>query len=248
MRGDDDDYEQVGADLQFATTLRDQPWIQGGGTPWHMWGNTQVIEVPIIAQIVGPMQLKSNQLTKISYKRPESWHWLFAARTVDGPTPAGGSVRLLVFWDLTLGLGRSVFQTGDPTTTPGSTILQTFDAYSFTWSSAPGFVRNARIWTTETFSPQRAWTNFGTIPDPGGNAVPPEPNPTVIRSVPAQDIQLDVRLFAQQFPPPNTDVVGQTVQVEVSAFWSPKVHIRPEWLQLDVPPEAQFPGAEIGGR
>lgn len=255
MRDDEEEYGQVDGDAPpaavFATSMSSQPWIQQGGmAPWHMWGNTQVLTCPIIAQQVGPLRLNPNQLIKVNYKRPESWHWFFACRMLEGPDSTVGVTRLHVFWDLTIGIGRSMFQTGDAND-GFSSARPTFDRYQFDWGPPGGtnFPRNARIWTTQTYAPLRRFDNIGTFSTQvnANNLVAPEPLIQSIDQVVAQDIQLEVRCIAEN-PTPGALTPGQTLTIEVTAMFAPKVHVRPDWLQLDVPPQAQFAGEEIRGR
>ena len=68
-----------------------------------------------------------------------------------------------------------------------------------------------------------------------------------VNQIVAQDLQLQVTIVALTVAD-NVAAVGQDVVVEVSAFFAPKTHIRPEWLHPTAPIEQQFPGDEIGGR
>ena len=82
---------------------------------------------------------------------------------------------------------------------------------------------SAVSWTTMAYAP-------GLLkPDDGSSAS------VLISEIPAQDIQVQVRsgmpLGAQQ-----------PVTIEVGAFFSPKVHVRPDWLG-----RPEFSGEERGG-
>lgn len=249
----DDDRGQVDGESPFAMSMHSSPWVQSSGmSPWHMWGNTQTLTTPVEGVFNPRIRLQSNQLIKISYKRPETWHWWLACRLIDGPdavqVPAA-SITLNVFWDLTIGLGRSMFQTAD-----GSdqvTSRPAFDHFRFVWGPAAAtFPRGARTWQTQAYAPQR-FVDLNVpaafLPPFQNNEVPPTGNLQPLNQIVAQDIQLDVRAIAV-VSPPGPLTTGPGVTFEVSAFFAPKVHVRPDWLRLDVPPEAQFTGEEIGGR
>lgn len=235
-RYDDDDDGQVEGDgpppgNPFATSMHAAPWLRGGMPPWHLWGNTQQIVVPI--ETTGALRKGvTNQLIRIAYRRPETWRWLFSARLLAGPdNTAGFFTRLFVHWELTVGVGRSVIQMAFG---EGG---RAFEDYVFQWGPInPAFPRGAQIWTSETASPARTYTGDG------GN-LPGPPSPLVV----AEDIQLQVQIVGLTVVD-NLAAVGQNATVEVSAQFAPNVHVRPDWLRLDVPPEAQFPGAEIEGR
>lgn len=215
--------------------------------PWHLWGGSQIIMTRVVAAVVGPIQLASNQLVKVSYGRPETWNWLLMARLIDGPQAPGFTTRLEVYFDLTVGHGRTMVQTSDPNTSPSSAILDidTFEEYAFEWqASAP---KNRRIYTTEVLAPNRIFRNFAPFTNDTGNAVPPEESASKISQLVAQEIQLQARIFAIS-PAPGSPTVGGLVTVEVSAFFAPQSHVRPDWFLLEKQLSEQFPGGEIGGR
>jgi hypothetical protein len=84
------------------------------------------------------------------------------------------------------------------------------------------------------------WSTVGYRP----NRTPIDTEDFSIQQVVAEDIQCAARIAvgADEFP------LAVPVVVEVGAFFAPKNHIRPDWLQLEVPVEAQFTGAELAGR
>lgn len=240
---DDDDDAQVDGDgSPHATAMRAQPWVRMSGlTPWHMWGNT--ITFP-------PFDLQENpegttaspeasgQLIKVAYKRPESWRWLFHARFISaldggsfGPTLETCFVNLE--FDLIVGHGRSQVE------------MRGFERFRWTWKSLASDVPP---------TPPPTWSLSGQTPNL--NYVQPNveipPQTDIFRNfdvLVAEDIQCRCRAFmtvSGAFPvPPN---FFAPTQIEVSAFFAPNVHVRPDWMQVEVPPEAQFPGEEIRGR
>ncbi len=65
----------------------------------------------------------------------------------------------------------------------------------------------------------------------------------IIEVIPAQTIQVDVLL--------KFDILGLILpgtKVETTAFFSPNVHVRPEWQLHDGAMEQQFPGDEHKGK
>lgn len=192
---------------------------RSGITPWHMWGNTQVFDVPRSSGgASSPLNPTPGQLTRLSYLRPESWHWVFSAKLLAGPdtTGVGEHVNFSILWDLTIGIGRSVI------------LLPAFDTYFFNWNDGAGFPQDQLIWSTQTNGPARSFRT-------GGGEV--STLPTICSEFVAQDIQLNVRFFLQELSIPSTPV-----KVELSAQFAPKTHVRPEWFK-----GGSFPGAEDGG-
>jgi hypothetical protein len=222
----------------FATNMRSAPWLQAM-PPWHMWGNTERLTVPV-ETTEAPRAGSVQQLIKISYKRPETWHWLFKARLVSGPdNTAAFFTRIFVRWNLIAGIGRStILMVGEFRPPPAPNIdLRPFERYIFQWGPVDtAFPRDATIYTTQANSPPREFQGDGPFPDTG----------PAIAQIVAQDIQLSANIVALTHED-NVAAVGQPVTVELSAQFSPKTHVRPDWMQLDAPVEAQFAGAETGG-
>jgi hypothetical protein len=219
----------------FAMQPGAQPWLRTPTPPWHMWGNTQLIDVPI--ETTGAArQGVTNTLCRISYKRPESWHWLFQARLISGPnnSPTFFS-RVFVHWEINAGIGRSVQRmmfenNGQPFAIPA------FDQYTFRWADPAPFPIGAYIWSSHTLSPSKLFDAAGpnTLTHP-------------VTEIVAQDLTLQVQVVGLTVAD-NVAAVGQTVRLEVSAQFAPKTHVRPDWLHPNGPLEEQFPGDEIGGR
>jgi hypothetical protein len=179
-----------------------------------MWGTIETLTSPVVTAIAA---FQTQQLSRVNYKRPETWHWLFFARLVSGPVPVGdgNTVTCGIAFNLTVGLGRA------------SVTLPEFEVFRFNYgSSGP--------------PPEPKWSTTGIRPErtPGD-----DPDYTIFQMV-AQDIQCAALVTTSgDGIPPNVPII-----VELGAFFAPKNHIRPEWLQLDVPLETQFPGAELEGR
>lgn len=231
----DEDYGQVDGDesVEWYPTAG-MPWLRPSQPPWHMWGNTQLIEVPI--ETTGAVRLGvTNQLVRISYARPETWHWLFYARMVSGPANTPGFfTRVFVNWELTTGVGRSAVRmhlgTGQLFAIPA------FDTFTFQWGpTRPEFPTNAQIWASEATSPSKSFQGDG-----------PAATGETIKEIVAQDLQLQAQVVGLTTPL-NVLAAGQTAIVEVSAIFAPKTHVRPDWF-INGPQELMFSGAEIQGR
>jgi hypothetical protein len=196
-----------------------------------MWGNLQRIDGVIVGS--GVQQPIRGQLCKISYKRPETWHWMFSARLISGPdNSATFFSRIFVNFDVVIGVGRSVLRMAlEPR-------AQSFETYVFRWGPTnPAFPRGAHIYTSQAVSPSRDFEGDGTTTTPGA----------LITELVAQDIQVNVSVLGITLDT-NVAAIGQPFSLEVSALFAPKTHIRPDWLRIDVPMSAQFPGEEIEGR
>jgi hypothetical protein len=129
--------------------------------PWHLWGGQQVVNHTHVA--AAPPQ-QTFQLSRISYKRPESWRWMFVA-AVDSSDSAGGT--LTVNWELTIGIGRA------------SVTLANFDAFTFLFPLA---VTPNQIFAANVIGPTRTT-----------GLVPPNQS-SVFDEIVAENIQLRARV------------------------------------------------------
>jgi hypothetical protein len=201
------------------TEIEDDDMSKVGAPPWHLWGTTETMKA------VSGQSVPTSQLARIDYKRPETWRFLFFARVL-GTTPAqtGGAGRnVVVVFSVQVGLGRSQSTLGDPSGLTGAA----FELYNIQVPTQVGTL----FYSTSVHGPQRDST------------VTPSPQTTNdIELLPAQSIQCTARVVA------NLDNPGDVALVEVAAYFSPNVHIRPEWFQADQALEAQFPGGENDGR
>lgn len=213
--------------------MRAQPWVRMSGlTPWHMWGNSQVLPplVPAGETLVENLPFQVGQLVKVAYKRPETWRWLLGARFVSAPISSEiviiGPVELIVRLDFEViaGHGRSQF------------IMNPFEHFEWRWTNTRP--TNRPMWSLSAQTPNLVSVTDG-LPDPGPVV---RPFDTLV----AEDIQCRCRATWEVGGIDNT--VFPPMILEVSAFFAPHAHVRPDWFQMDVPPEAQFPGEEIRGR
>ena len=247
MRGDDQ-WGQVDGDssgsVNFTPAGAGQPWLRSGMTPWHMWGNSQRIDAVVQDSSLATRTNSPGQLVKIAYKRPETWHWLFAAKLVTGPDSPAVATQVEVAYDLIVGIGRSaiVLQSA------GVVQDKAFEQFFFQWGPvATLFPRNAQLYSTQVLGPNRVYTSDPPFPNQAGFPVAGAfvTGPSIISEVVAENLQLSCRVIA--LAPPGAASLGQTVTVEVSAQFAPKTHVRTDWY-LTAPPEQVFPGGETDGR
>jgi hypothetical protein len=179
-----------------------------------MWGSTQTVNV--VGTTIGSYTAVSAQLARISYARPETWRFFFAAKIIDGVTTQAGPLDIIVDFALTFGVGRSQI-----TLAPAPGQVPAFKRFRFSWTGA---IPIGKV----------KFSNSTNGPVDEDTAVAPFP-PNVINSFSAQDVQLSANV---------TFIDGTATDratVEISAFFSPEVHIRPEWFLR------QFPGGEDKG-
>jgi hypothetical protein len=217
----DDDYGQVDgegspfAPSPFARGMRGAPWLQ---PPWHMWGTTEQIAVPLNGPLlVIDAQRAGKQLAKINYGRPDTWDFLFWGRIISAPDATLiSSIATRLVFTVTVGVGRA------------SVPLAGFETFQWEWPGSPPL--NVPRWSTIGNRPPRSDSPVDTAVHE-------------IRDLVAQDIQVSAEVIVTTGIGPASPVV-----VEAGAFFAPKVHVRPDWLMIDAQPEAQFPGNEVGGR
>ncbi len=207
-----------------------------GIPPWHLWGGSEVLDLELqgIAEGTNVTRRKTgSQLAKVSYLRPESWHWFFSARLLstspaDVPQPAGEITTVTVQWQVTIGIGRTFV------------TMENFDQFVFGWGLGlfPG---------NGDYRPNGAHIY-------SSNAMP------FVKAEPTIDVnaQLPGQLLERAIAEPITELVAQDIQlqalvtletnistlararVQVDAMFAPKTHIRPEWHVHT------FPAAEQG--
>jgi hypothetical protein len=194
--------------------------------PWHMWGSTERLSV--IRGAVPSTQ--GSQLARINYKRPETWRFLIAARLVGGDAAtnlAGDTFRVNV--NLNVGLGRSSIDTKQQP--PSFPPLVNFGFVTFDFLVPLGTVPGRQAGNNK-------YTDTGQSPPLSDIAATPQVEP--IDRIVAQDIQVYCELQSISAAP------GATVSAEVSAYFAPNVHIRPDWFR-DTEEERSFLGLETGG-
>lgn len=224
--------------------------------PWHLWGNSQTFQVPVVSSAAAQRIATTGQLIKVAYGRPETWHWLLAARLVEGPNSPAAQTQLEVSFDLTVGIGRSAVQLSS---LQGNATNQrrAFETFFFQWGPvSANFPRDAQLYSTQVLAPNRQLRSDPPFPDQTGNptaasdAVAPAFATaffaSLIEQIVAESIQLQCHMFA--LAPPGAASIGSLVTVEVQAMFAPKTHIRPDWYQIGAPAHTQFPGKEVPGR
>lgn len=224
--------------------------------PWHLWGNSETFRVPVQSSAAAARPATSGQLIKVAYGRPETWHWVLAAKLIEGPASPVNQTQLEVSFDLTVGLGRSAILLS---AAQGNVTNQNraFETFFFQWGPvATAFPRGAQLYSTQVLSPNRLFRSDAPFPDQTGNptaasdAVAPAFAtaffPPLIEQIVAESIQLQCRMTA--LAAPGSASIGQNVTVEVQGMFAPKTHVRPDWFQIGEPPAKQFPGKEVPGR
>jgi hypothetical protein len=168
-----------------------------GMAPWQMWGNSQTIT---LTEIAGGTVSTTSQMNRISYKRPETWHWLFVV-TVVGGTVEPDAYNGIVDFDITVGIGRS------------SITIPQF--VRFQWSNLVPVAGSYGLVLRTTSAPG-GHTNFDPIV-----------RENLIDSIVAQDIQVNARV---EFQTPGSVIPPRTLVVKVDSYWAPASHIRPDWF------------------
>lgn len=222
--------------------------------PWHLWGNSETFKVPVQSTAVAARQATTGQLIKVAYGRPETWHWLFAAKLISGPASPVVQTQLEVSFDLTVGIGRSAVLLRSLRTAVQD---KSFESFFFQWGPvAANFPRDVQLYSTQVLAPNRMYRSDAPFPDQTGNptaasdAVAPAYAtaffPPLIEQIVAESIQLQCHMIA--LAAPGAASIGQLVTVEVQAMFAPKHHARPDWFQIGAPASEQFPGKEVPGR
>ena len=182
--------------------------------PWLMWGSSQTARPRTVA-IPTTQNQSGAQISRINYGRPETWTFFFAATigSVPASASAANSIIIQVLFDVIIGVGRSQFS------------MVNFAGFNFQGNEAS--LAGRSIWTAATRAPE---TN-----EPGPSFRPD------ITTFPAQDIQCNARVSAIQGG--GGAAVGLLWSVQLEAFFAPRTHVRPEWLEL----APRFPGGENKG-
>jgi len=188
--------------------------------PWHMWGTSELVKTTFATG--GTNAQSTQQIARINYGRPESWAFFIAAEIVEGSQPAD-TITLTLDLDIIIGVGRSSFDTK---------ALSGRQAFvRFVWQLTFGQTINVldKKWVTEVQTPPTDDTD-----------------PTSTKSIsifPAQDIQVQSRFKVESVGPQP----ALSYSCNVSAFFSPLSHVRPEWF-ADKPDDQRFRGAEDNGK
>lgn len=198
---------------------------QGGSgqlPPWHLWGGT--VPVRINQAVAGQPTRVTQQIAKISYGRPETWSFFLAGKVLNGTPNALFPTSLNVEINLMFGVGRSAFSTGSaPGVSPSAFLLLEWD-----WGVGitPGRLASDIKYTTQIQTPVLQDGVAGAFRG-------------VISELPAQDIQVSAQATASS--------TLANVEFELTAFFAPKTHIRPDWYREDAIDLERFTGGEIKG-
>lgn len=192
------------------------PFNQGGVAPWHMWGTSQILTLD-------GGDIQSRQLAKINYKRPETWTMFFGAQVLSAASP-NPSLILEVTFEVMIGVGRTAFDTsgGFPLATAGDRAF-VYMRFDLPMPYAPS-----------VFGVK--YTNVAHGP-PLNDAVAAD-RPT-LEWFPAQDIQCQAGARA-------TLSAGATARIQVTSYFAPRSHVRPDWFR-DGNDAASFRGGETDG-
>lgn len=199
--------------------------------PWHMWGGTIFLEVGRVSNIG---QQSDAQIARISFRRPETWTFFFGWRVLESPInpPGNDPYELYVKFDLVIGVGRSSFRTYE--FLQGETNLNNADG-----DDSGHFVKDTLIAPVGERLPGTSfWTTVAQTRVSGASSGPPPLLSASIDKFPAEDIQCIGSLGSNSIP------VGTSVKVELSAYFAPVNHIRPDWY---AGMGGQFMGGETGG-
>lgn len=167
--------------------------------PWHMWGSTQTVR---ITPVGGTTVERSLQIARINYRRPDVWRF-FVAGSVVGAGIASDQITVRMYFDLILGVGRSVFDTS-------TELLSTNTQWVPLIWTLPALQNLAAIdkkWTTETSTPS---LSTGVV--------------QLMRWFPAQDVQCKARVQV------TSETTEPELTLEATAFFAPSTHLRPDWF------------------
>lgn len=194
-------------------------WASSQEPPWHLWGQQEHVVVAVTGDDSSATFAKSPQLARVTYRRPETWHWLFGVQVIKSEDASLELTELDVEFDLFVGLGRTLVE------------LIAFERFHIEWD---GLAPNTQLYSTQVIAPSRRITiDPPLVPDPAN----------LIDQIVAENINCSARLRLKQNPPIEPP---QRATVIVSAMFAPKNHVRPDWFLPNV--KAAFPGAETGGK
>lgn len=188
---------------------------RSGIVPWHLWGETKTVAVQSSGGLVS---FNSDQFARISYSRPDTWSFVLAAKLVDQGGQLQEGTVLSVHYDITIGVGRS------------SITIPDWHVFTFNYGNIAKTLLVGQLLWTNTVANRVSSQGIVGPPESVNYAAT-----SWIDTFVSQDIQLQVRV--------GLDSAGEatTAVVDCSAYFSPRVHIRPEWHIK------RFPGNEQGG-
>jgi len=155
-------------------------------------------------QVVGsanPVQNTSSQLARIKYKRPDSWRFFMKATLLNVTGAVLSGVNITVAYQVSFGTGRAV------------TTLDQFVFFEFDPVVGPPIFP----------LPQTKWASSAIEPARVGATSAVERRMDVI---PADSIQCNAICSLQA-----GDATAYTATLEVTAFFAPLQHVRPEWFE-----------------
>lgn len=186
--------------------------MSSGIAPWHMWGTAESIS-SISGGAVQNRPVGTGQLARVSYGRPDTWDFLFGV--VAGEARGAGGAPMpagTLRIDFDLIVGLGRSQISMPS----------FAVFRFTWLAAQ-FPSGGTKWTSTVRSP--------VLDD----SAAVQPDSVLLDHFVAEDIQCSARVQLV------TAVNGDEAHVMCHSYFSPRTHVRPEWI------EGRFPGGEDKG-
>jgi hypothetical protein len=189
--------------------------------PWHMWGTSETVTVPHPSSS-GAQYVQTVQVAKISYRRPETWRFLFGAHIIQAPDAGANPVHIYVDFDVWTGVGRSRILLSEYQRQTGWGFCHLDFQYA-----TPGANQVGRT----------KWAM--SVP-----SLPLDDSaPTVLQEIsliPGQDLQVQARVATLA-----VDAQDAPTVLEIHGYFAPNVHVRPDWIHPD--DSRQFTGNETGG-
>jgi hypothetical protein len=208
--------------------------------PWHMWGSS--VRLHGVQNVADTANRQNVQLARVNYRRPETWSFFLASRLVGGTSNGTAGTILYIKFVVIVGVGRSIFSTEpvppDLTTTLDLEFFHTF-RYVLGAGVVPGNQNNNRKFVTSIRTPP--------VDDSIVIANPYEDSSSryVCDHLVAQDIQCTAFI---ELPSGTGEWI---IDAEATAFFAPRVHVRPDWFTLPEEEEegrhGRFLGTERGG-
>lgn len=193
-------------------------------SPWQMWGTSAIVQSNQRGAV-------SQQLAKVSYKRPETWAFFLAARIVQlVNTTDLNPVSIAVQWNVISGVGRSFFQTPNLLGGLGFNIPALVQPFAFMcWREIPPNTDVEAIPNNPRFTTE---SRTNPLDDADETSVFP------LKWIVSEDIQCSA-IVTQ-----SSNIIVDC-SVELTSFFAPLHHVRPEWFADE---EAQrFRGHEHEG-
>jgi hypothetical protein len=147
-RGDDDGFGQVDGDFagtanfeQYQRASAGAPWLRNPMPPWQRWGSTERITIPFVSTA---QRAASVTLSRVSYRRPDTFHFLFGAKLIVAPSPAvGDHATIDAAFNVLVGVGSTVLR------------IPVFERFVFDWIGPAAPPVEVLLWSTEVNAPPR---------------------------------------------------------------------------------------------